>query len=157
MTNASQTNDARTVAEAGARVADIPWIGPLAIAGGCACGAVRYTAHGRMRPPIACHCEQCQRASGHVVAAIQVEDAALTITGEGAITWYRSSPIALRGFCRTCGGHLFFKPEGRGRTSIMAGTIERPHPPELRLAAHIYCDDKADYYDIGDDGVARFA
>lgn len=157
MTEAGETGSTQAVAEAGARVAEVEWVGPLAIAGGCACGAVRYTALGRMRPPIACHCEQCQRASGHIVAAIQVEDAALTMTGEDAITWYRSSPIAMRGFCRTCGGQLFFKPEGRSRTSIMAGTIDRPHPPELKLAAHIHCDDKAAYYDIGDDGVARFA
>ena len=33
-------------------------------AGGCACGAVRYTASGEHSPVTLCHCESCRRHAG---------------------------------------------------------------------------------------------
>ena len=37
--------------------------------GRCLCGAVNYRVDGPLRPVVACHCGQCQRTSGHFVAA----------------------------------------------------------------------------------------
>ena len=37
--------------------------------GGCLCGAVKYQVTGVLRPVVACHCTQCQKTSGHHVAA----------------------------------------------------------------------------------------
>jgi hypothetical protein len=39
------------------------------LSGGCLCEGVRYTLTGDLRPIIACHCQQCQKTSGHYVAA----------------------------------------------------------------------------------------
>ncbi|MEO1265854.1 MAG: GFA family protein [Pseudomonadota bacterium] len=140
----------------GAALAPQDWPGPFEVSGGCGCGGVRFRVHGKLRPPIACHCGQCQRASGHFVVATQALATDATITGADAITWYRSSDIADRGFCARCGSQLFYRPHDRKRLSIMMGVLDRPHPPELRLAAHIFTGDRAMYYDIAD-GCPQFA
>ncbi|ABD53630.1 GFA family protein [Jannaschia sp. CCS1] len=114
--------------------------------GSCLCGAIRYTTSGPLRPVIACHCTQCRKTSGHHVAATSVARDALQITGE--VTWYTSSPTARRGFCGTCGSPLFWDGPGVNM-SIFAGTFDGD--PGLRLAAHIFCDDKGSYYDLPDD------
>lgn len=113
--------------------------------GGCLCGAVAYRVTGPMRPVVACHCGQCRKTGGHHVAATSAPREAVEISGE--IRWFRSSEAARRGFCPTCGSNLFW--DGGGATlSIMAGTLEAP--TGLRLAAHIFCADKGDYYEIAD-------
>ena len=40
--------------------------------GSCLCGAVKYRLMGSLRPVVACHCGQCQKTSGHHVAATSV-------------------------------------------------------------------------------------
>jgi len=113
--------------------------------GGCLCGAVSYRVTGPMRPVVACHCRQCRRTSGHHVAATSAPRPAVEIAGE--VRWYRSSPQARRGFCAVCGANLFWDgPDAH--LSIFAGTLDEP--TGLTLAAHIYCADKGDYYDIAD-------
>lgn len=114
--------------------------------GGCLCGAVTFRVSGPLRPVIACHCRQCRKTSGHHVAATSAlrEDVAIT----GDVTWYRSSDTARRGFCGTCGSNLFWDGPGT-HLSIFAGTIDAP--TGLQLAAHIFCADKGDYYDIAGD------
>lgn len=117
--------------------------------GHCLCGAVRFTTRGPLRDVIACHCSQCRRQTGHFFAATSVADDRLTIEGGYALSWFRATPHAARGFCRTCGSALFWKYEGEAATSIGAGAFDAP--TGLTLAAHIYCADKGDYYDIADD------
>ena len=63
------------------------------------------------------------------------------------MTWYRSSDTARRGFCGTCGSNLFWDGAG-SHLSIFAGTLEGA--TGLRLAGHIFCADKGDYYDLSD-------
>ncbi len=88
-----------------------------------------------------------------MVAATKARLADVTIDGEEAISWFRSSDLADRGFCKACGSHLFWRPVGGDTLSIMAGSLDAPHP--LRLAGHIFVADKQDYYEIGD-GKPRF-
>lgn len=111
--------------------------------GACLCRAVRYSVDAPLRPVIACHCEPCRRTSGHFVAATSAPRSAVAVEGE--VTWYRSSPVARRGFCGTCGSQLFWDGPG-ANLSIFAGTLDRP--TGLSLAGHIFCADKGDYYEI---------
>jgi len=120
--------------------------------GRCLCGAVRYSVRGALRPVIACHCSQCRRTSGHYSAMTSVATEDLVLISSAALTWYRSSPGAERGFCRTCGGNLFWRPDGENRTSITAGTLDLP--TGLDLAEHIFVEDKSDYYAI-EEGVPQ--
>ncbi len=122
--------------------------------GHCLCGAVRFRTTGRLREVIACHCSQCRRQTGHFYAATNVGDEGLAVEGEDNVTWYRASETARRGFCRTCGSALFWKADGSGYTSILAGAFDQP--TGLTIGVHIFCADKGDYYEIAD-GVPQYA
>ena len=115
-------------------------------AGQCECGAVSYTAEAARRDVTICHCGQCLRTAGHAWASVSVPTAALAISGAAQITWYRSSEIAERGFCTTCGSSLFFRRTDAARTAIAAGTLHQP--TGLTTGKHIFVADKGDYYDI---------
>jgi hypothetical protein len=117
--------------------------------GGCLCRGVRYELRGPLRAVIACHCSQCRRTSGHHVAMTNVPRENLVLTSSDTLSWYRSSPGAERGFCRVCGGNLFWRQDRADTTSIAAGTLDLP--TGLKLAQHIFVDDKSDYYSIDDD------
>lgn len=116
--------------------------------GRCLCGGVRYETRGPLRDAIACHCSQCRRTSGHYHAMTSVPNAGLTLISSASLTWYRSSDGAERGFCRVCGGNLFWRPTGEDRTAITAGTLDTP--THIRLREHIFVADKSDYYEIDD-------
>ncbi|WP_306047399.1 GFA family protein [Nioella sp. MMSF_3534] len=114
--------------------------------GSCLCGAVGFVVTGPMRPVIACHCTQCRKSSGHHVAATSAHRDQIAVTGE--VTWFQSSDTARRGFCGTCGSNLFWDGEGEN-LSIFAGAIDGP--TGLKIAGHIFCADKGDYYDLPED------
>jgi hypothetical protein len=121
---------------------------PEKLTGRCNCGAVSFAATGPFRPAIACHCRSCRRQSGHYLAATEVRQAGLDVSGEAGITWYAATPKAQRGFCATRGGHLFWRENGADTVAIYAGCLDEP--TGLALAGHIYVAEKGDYYDITD-------
>lgn len=114
--------------------------------GSCLCGRVTYRVAGPLRPVVACHCMQCRKTSGHFVAASSAWRRDLEISGD--IRWYQSSKTARRGFCGTCGSSLFWDGGG-DEVSIHAGSLDGS--TGLRLAGHIFCADKGDYYALGED------
>lgn len=118
------------------------------VLGGCLCGGVRYEVRGPLRDVIVCHCSQCRRTSGHVVAASSAQNSDLVLSESSTLRWYRSSDQAERGFCGRCGGNLFWKPISGGSTttSIMAGTLDPP--TGLKVIEHIFLDAKSDYYEV---------
>ena len=123
--------------------------------GRCLCGAVSLEIGGELEhAPEACHCSQCRKQSGHVLAAVNVRRSALTIHGEESVTWYQSSEQVQRGFCSVCGSTLFWNPtmEGYEFTAVAMGLFESP--TGTRLAKHTFVGDKGDYYEI-DDGVPQ--
>ena len=117
--------------------------------GRCLCGAVRFRTSGPLRGVVYCHCSQCRRQTGHFYAATNVTEADLVIEGADRLTWYRASDFASRGFCATCGSALFWKRDGAGDISVMAGAFDLPSG--LKGGVHIFVADKGDYYDITDD------
>jgi hypothetical protein len=118
-------------------------------AGGCLCGGVRYRIRGALRGVIACHCSQCRRTSGHYAAMTSAPSANIELTASDSLLWYKSSDTAERGFCRVCGGNLFWKQAGRDAISITAGTLDTP--TNLTMEEHIFVADKSDYYAINDE------
>jgi hypothetical protein len=109
---------------------------------------VRFQVAGDLPPPVACHCSQCRRQSGHFWASTDVPRSALTIEGAAGVTWFRASGKVRRGFCSTCGSFLFWDPVERDTIAVAMGAFERP--TGTRLASHIYVADKGDYYEITD-------
>lgn len=116
--------------------------------GSCLCGAIRFQVADALNGPDACHCTQCRKQSGHYWASTDAPRAAVTISGENNITWFRSSEKVRRGFCAACGSFLFWDPIGRDKIAIAMGAFDKP--TDTRLAHHIFVADKGDYYDIAD-------
>jgi len=114
--------------------------------GGCLCGAVRYRVAGPLRPVIMCHCSQCRRMTGHVMAATAARRADFRLLAEEGLSWYASSHEARRGFCARCGSTLFWDGAGRDYLSIAAGTLD--DSSGLAIAFHIFVADKGAYYEI---------
>ncbi len=117
----------------------------------CLCGAVRIEVQGPIEhAPEACHCSQCRKFSGHFLSAVNIKRSDLTVQGEDSVSWYQSSDKVERGFCKTCGSSLFWKPniEGYEYTAVSMGLFDEPSG--LSLAKHTFADDKGDYYEIAD-------
>ena len=124
------------------------------VTGGCYCGKVRYRAGRASSEVTECHCSQCRKQSGHRHASSGTKAGEVEINGAANITWFRASPHAERGFCKTCGSHLFWKSLDDDEMAILAASVDEP--TGLRMASHIFVDDKGDYYDIND-GLPLFA
>ncbi|MGB5707670.1 MAG: GFA family protein [Arenicellales bacterium] len=102
--------------------------------GGCLCGAVRYEVS---EPDIGtgfCHCRICQRALGAPVNAwvgFPLRSVKFPLSKP---SYYRSTMIAKRGFCSTCGTILAYqmlKPSISEYLIICIPTLDRPEdfPP----------------------------
>jgi hypothetical protein len=126
---------------------------PPRATGACLCGGVAFEVHGPLRPVVACHCTECRRWSGSFWDATAARRPDLTIRESGALTWYRSSDHARRGFCGTCGASLFWDHADRPYMAIAAGALDQP--TGLARAAHIFMAEAADYVRITD-GLASF-
>ncbi|WP_434616898.1 GFA family protein [Tabrizicola sp. M-4] len=122
--------------------------------GACHCGAVRFEVEGEIRDALACHCTQCRKVSGHYWAAASVPVARWRVTEGRGLRWYRSSPVAQRGFCGDCGAVLFWLPEADAvfdwgtpeehAISFSPGALEGP--VSIKVSQHIYTEDAGDYY-----------
>ncbi len=124
------------------------------VGGGCLCGAVRFELTPPLRPVIVCHCRQCARWTGHAVAATAVDmDHFNLLSGAADLKWFSSSKHADRGFCGKCGSSLVWRPRDGSRMAVLAGLLDPP--TGLTIAAHIYVQDKSDYYTICD-GAPQF-
>lgn len=121
--------------------------------GACLCGAVSFEVKGELRPPDACHCSQCRKASGHYFASTDVPGDSLTVRGAEHVSWYQSSEKVRRGFCSRCGSQLFWDPLHRDWIAVAMGAFEAP--TGTRLDKHIFVHEAGDYYGISD-GLPRF-
>ena len=117
--------------------------------GSCLCGAVRFEVTGPLRPVIACHCGQCRRWSGHHVSSTAARRDDVRFLEDEALTWYRSSKNAKRGFCRVCGSSMFWSAEDAPHMSISAGALDPP--TGLHTVVNIMVQDKSDYYELDPD------
>ena len=116
--------------------------------GGCLCGAVRYEVRGPLRDVVNCHCTMCQRLHGVFGAHSKAKKADIDIVEDDGLAWYATSDRARRGFCCTCGSHLFWEPVGQDATGIVAGTLDPP--TGLKTLGHIFTAEKSDFYEIAD-------
>ena len=123
--------------------------------GGCGCGGIRYEITGQPGPISFCHCGQCRRQHSHVGAYTTFPRERLQLVKDETLTWYQSSENARRGFCSRCGSGVFWDPIGGARIDVTAGSLDQP--TGLHADKHIWVDFKADYYEIGDDGLPRIA
>ena len=99
---------------------------PMSMTGGCACGAVRFTALIADDEAYLCHCRMCQRATGSVSIAFKNVKQA-DVQWDGAPDWYESSPIAQRPYCRECGTSLGFRfKDGSENMDLTVASFDDP-------------------------------
>jgi hypothetical protein len=116
--------------------------------GSCLCGSVRFTVLAALSPPVACHCTQCRKQTGHFFASTNVMRADLQLQGQEHLTWFQSSAKVRRGFCAKCGSVLFWDPPHKDWTSVAMGAFDGA--TRTQLERHIFVANKGDYYTLGD-------
>jgi hypothetical protein len=113
----------------------------LPLSGGCSCGAIRY--EGAWFPLLlyACHCTDCQKASGSAFALnMPVRSKDFRILDGDPRGWRHRSPKGVEvtsRFCGDCGGRLYGERSGRAEiVNLRAGTLD--DTSWLAPAAHIF-------------------
>ena len=112
--------------------------GSIDITGGCQCGAVRYRVASLGRSSV-CHCRMCQRAFGSFYAAlVVVQDIVWT---NGHPSYFRSSNLSKRGFCKDCGTPLSLENFDDALVEVATGTLDNPElaPPTLQINHRYAC------------------
>jgi hypothetical protein len=112
--------------------------------GHCLCGAVQLTA--RDNPQMdACHCSMCRRWGGGPFLTVH-GGTDVQIAGSGHVRAYRSSDWAERGFCGTCGSHLYYKLLPTGEYVMPAGLFQ--DGPDFHFHEQIFIDEKPASYEF---------
>lgn len=111
------------------------------LTGSCLCGAIRYEVSTPISELRACHCKDCQKASGTggTVNAMIASSAIRITRGEPKrFTKVADSGRTLhRYFCGDCGSPLFSRRElTPENTSLRVGTLD--NAPPAKIAAHIW-------------------
>ncbi|WEK02710.1 MAG: GFA family protein [Candidatus Devosia phytovorans] len=106
---------------------------PEAHAGGCQCGAVRFSVTRLGRGSI-CHCRMCQKAFGGFFGPLVTAHNAVWTRGEPK--WFQSSNAARRAFCGDCGTPLAY--ETRFGLELAIGAFDHPEvaAPEIQVNPH---------------------
>ena len=119
------------------------------ITGGRLCGEIHFEIRGEDLGSVYCHCRMCQRITGtphNVGTGFLKEDLQVT-QGEPAI--YKSSLIAERMFCPTCGSQLFKRYLDKQWILVRTGCLDNPEnfPP----TAHYGIESQIPWHDVHDD------
>ena len=113
--------------------------------GHCLCGEVRITARKAATSVGACHCKMCRRWGGGPFMEIDC-GTEVEFEGEDNISVFDSSRWAERGFCRTCGTHLFYRLKESGQHMVPVGLFEDAN--DLVFESQVFIDERPAYYEF---------
>jgi hypothetical protein len=120
------------------------------LAGGCACGAVRYRVADAFLYAANCHCSRCRAATGAAFkpfAGIQREELEITDGGDALLVF--GDDVLNDTRCRICGSLLFsVVREGEYVHIAMGSLVDKP---TVRPTEHIFVGSKAPWFEITDD------
>lgn len=120
--------------------------------GGCRCGKFRYQCTGEALDVRACHCRDCQYATGSAFAVVAYFPAAsVRIQGETKFFAVKGSAglTVERHFCPECGTPLFSRlAEAPDMLFIKTGSLDDPAaiPPR----GHVWCDSMLAWLQLDD-------
>ncbi len=124
-----------------------------AVAGGCLCGAVRFTAVPEKPEMGVCHCGMCRRWSGGAFMAVSCTDLALD---DGApVSFFASSEWGERGFCATCGTSLFWRMRAGQGEHVAVSFQSFDDLAPFTFSEEIFIDEKPPHYDFAGDRPRR--
>ena len=121
------------------------------LAGGCLCGAVRYSAQAKPFAADYCHCRKCLKSTGAPVSAwmdFKVEQVAWQ--SKDKLVEYDSSIDIRRGFCEKCGSTLTFRSVSHPEYLTLAIT-SLDNPAMVNPTYHIYTDNQLPWLVINDE------
>ena len=95
----------------------------MIVDGGCQCGKIRFSAEIDNFDAYLCHCRMCQRATGNVSIAFK-NLPKRNIDWLSEPSWFKSSPIAHRPYCRDCGTPLGFRFIDGDNIDITVGSFD---------------------------------
>jgi len=111
--------------------------------GRCLCGSVTITAK-YLDPKVGvCHCSRCRKWTGGPLLALHC-GTEVTIDNEASVTVYPSSDWAERGFCKSCGSHLFYRFTESKEYIIPAGIFDDDQ--NFEMDHQIFIEEKPNYY-----------
>lgn len=115
----------------------------LVVTGTCLCKKIEVKATRPGNEVHACHCGTCRKWGGGPVLSVDCKDG-VEIKGEDYLTVYDSSEWAERGFCKSCGTHIFYKFKGLPHYAIPADLFDSLNG--VKMTSQIFIDKKPDYY-----------
>ncbi len=113
--------------------------------GTCLCGAARITTGKAITEAGVCHCGMCRKWGGGPMMSAQC-GTEVVLEGGDAIGVFDSSPWAERGFCRTCGTHLFYRIKQGQHYHLPIGLFGDAVAPQLTV--QVFIDKKPDWYSL---------
>ena len=121
------------------------------LAGGCLCGAVRYSVEDDFVYALNCHCSNCRRATGSAFKPFAgIERGKLRVTqGEDSMLIVGDVDASHDVRCKLCGSLLFSVVRDGHYVHVTLGTLA--DVPAIRPSAHIFVGSKALWYSITDD------
>ncbi|WP_144110210.1 GFA family protein [Paraburkholderia sp. BCC1886] len=121
------------------------------LAGGCLCGAVRYSVKDEFVYALNCHCSNCRRATGSAFKPFAgIERGKLRVTqGEDSVLIVGDVDASHDVRCKLCGSLLFSVVRDGHYVHVTLGTLA--DAPAIRPSAHIFVGSKAPWYSITDD------
>jgi hypothetical protein len=111
--------------------------------GSCLCGAVRIAIKTTSKSVSACHCNMCRKWGGGPLFAIEC-GSDVQFDGTDNISVFSSSVWAERGFCCTCGSHLFYRLKQEGHYAVPVGLLDDGEP--WVFDQQIFIDEKPSFY-----------
>ena len=124
------------------------------LTGGCLCGAIRYTVDADIKDLRACHCTNCQKASGAGGSVNAVlPTAAIRIT-KGTPKRYAgiadSGRTLYRFFCADCGSPIAYGSERRPEIiDLFLGTLDEPGA--VKPWCHVQVAEQVSWFEVLDD------
>ncbi|MBU2884250.1 GFA family protein [Gilvimarinus agarilyticus] len=108
--------------------------------GQCLCGAIQVSTETQTDAGL-CHCRMCRRWTSGPLHAVHCSGP-VTFSGDTPRR-YRSSEWAERGFCATCGTHLFYYLRPNDEYILSAGLFPET---SFTLRQEVFIEEKPDYY-----------
>jgi hypothetical protein len=120
--------------------------------GGCACGAIRFKILAPFIGVGACHCADCQKASGGGpnYVALAPKEALVVTKGTAKLFWSKggSGADVARAFCPDCGTPLWSVPGREPFTPVKLGALD--DHSDMMPQMHIYVASAPPWHPLGE-------
>ena len=129
----------------------------LPLEGECLCSATRFRINGEPLFTHACHCLNCQRASGSAFSlSTMALESDLEVTSGEATIHPKSKDLEVKAFiCPSCWAVLWFRRDAASPRVLVVRSGVLNNKSEIRPQAHIFVHRKQDWV-VLEDGVPTF-